>query len=127
MPGTAYDPNGKRPGLQKSGFLFFFVLHLTPLQMKIISVIALILALFSFTNSETGNATVRKIQGVEIYVYSEPTKDYDVIDTGKIIVGLTGSCEETINTAAKKAAKVQANAVIVELSSSKWSAIKFKE
>jgi len=85
--------------------------------------IILILGLYS--NNETGNATVRKISGVEIYIYSEPTKDYSVIESGKIIATLTGSCNEVVNSAAKKAAKLEADAVIIDLASSKWDAVKF--
>ncbi len=72
-----------------------------------------------------GGATVRKIQGIEIFIYSEPNKSYEVVDSGKVLVTLTGGCNEAINQAVKKAAKVNADAIIYDLPSNKWDAIKY--
>lgn len=81
---------------------------------------------FSYNPDTTGNATVSKIQGIEIYVYSQPTKDYKVIDSGKVSITLTGSCSEGITQAVKKASKAGADAVIYDLNSSRWEAIRYE-
>lgn len=103
--------------------------------MKILILIAVILTAVSpYKNSSpvraeggtTGNATAKKMQGVEVFVYSEPVQDYEVIESGKVVATLSGSCTEVINQAVKKAAKLNAQGVIIHLESSKWDAIKFK-
>jgi hypothetical protein len=57
--------------------------------------------------AEQGSATVNKIQGVEIYVYSSPTQDYDVIDTGKVMLTLSGTCNDRIKTGGKQSRETQ--------------------
>jgi hypothetical protein len=78
------------------------------------------------TAPNPGNATVSKIQGVQIFIYSEPTQGYSVIDSGKILVTVTGSCNDSINSAAKKAAKAGADGLIFHPDSERWEAIKFQ-
>ena len=97
-----------------------------PLIMKTISAILLLFALLSFRPFSEGNARTQKIQGVEVFIYSEPVRDYEVIESGKVIATLTGSCSEQVNQSVKKAAKAKADAVIIYLESSKWDAIKYK-
>jgi hypothetical protein len=75
--------------------------------------------------NQQGNATVSRINGIEIYIYSTPSKDYTVIDSGKILVTISGSCNDSVNQAVKKAAKVNAQAVIFNLSTERWEAIEF--
>jgi len=124
MPGTAYIEKRVKNLIWKNQVFFIPSNSQTVYTMKIISILAL-LALLSFRPFESGNATVRKITGVEIYVYSEPSNAYEVIDSGKVLMTLTGGCDEVINQAAKKALKAGANGVIIDLQSSKWTAIKF--
>jgi hypothetical protein len=87
----------------------------------------ILLALFglSFTY-DSGNAKADKVQGIDVFVYSEPLEDYEVIESGKVIATLTGSCNEQVNASIKKAAKAGANGVIIHLESSRWEAIKYK-
>lgn len=92
----------------------------------------IVLALFMLTGlhfapADQGSATVNKIQGVEIYVYSSPTKDYEVIESGKVMLTLTGSCDDRIKSAANKAAKMKADGLIIELGEpTRWTAIRYK-
>lgn len=82
--------------------------------------------LIAAINAPNGNAKTDKIQGLDVYVFSTPLQDYKVIESGKVLATLTGSCGETVNQSVKKAAKAGADAVIVDLSSSKWEAIKYE-
>ncbi len=77
------------------------------------------------TTQNNGNATVSKIQGVSIYIYSQPSESYQVIDSGKILVTISGSCNDSINQAAKKAGKAGADGLIFHPDSERWEAIKF--
>lgn len=80
-----------------------------------------------FAPADQGSATVNKISGVSIYIYSEPTQDYDIIDTGKVMLTITGTCNDRIKTAASKAAKLNADGLIIELGEpTRWTAIRFK-
>lgn len=74
---------------------------------------------------DNGNATVRKIQGVQIFIYSDPVQSYDVIDSGKILITVSGSCNSAINSAASKAAKLNADGLIFHPENDRWEAIKF--
>ena len=88
----------------------------------------LMLALFSFKIKSESNATVQRITGLDVYVYSEPTKPYEIVGDGKVLMTLTGGCSEVVNQAVKKSTKLDgAQGVIVYLESSKWTAIKYKE
>lgn len=91
-----------------------------------LSVIILAAILAAYSYNQSGNAKAKKVQGLDVYVYAEPLSDYEVIETGKVTLTLTGGCDEVVNQAIKKAAKLRANAVIVDLSSSRWEAITYK-
>lgn len=92
-----------------------------------ISILILILGIH-FNPTESGNAKVNSIQGVQIFLYSEPTQDFEVIETGMVKLTLTGSCEDRIKTAANKAAKLKADGIIIELGEpTRWTAIRYKE
>jgi len=88
--------------------------------------IILAVILSANTPKLSGNANVRKVQGIEVYIMSEPVQHYQVIESGKIVATLTGACHEGVNQAVKKAAKANAHAVIFHLETSKWDAIKFE-
>lgn len=97
------------------------------LMFACIAVVCVALTM-SFKNQAEGNAVAQRITGLDVYVYSEPTKPYEIIENGKVLVTLTGGCSEVVNQGVKKAGKVDgAQGVIVYLESSKWSAIKYKE
>jgi len=40
------------------------------------TIICFLILGLSYNPETTGNATVSKVQGLEIYVYSQPTKEY---------------------------------------------------
>jgi len=92
--------------------------------------ILLVLFGLSFESKNSPVVTVSKIQGVDVYVYSKPSGNYKVIDSGKIRVTLTGGCNEVVDSAIKKAAKLGADGVIVDMASSglgnAWEAIKYE-
>ncbi len=95
--------------------------------MKTLVLLLLAVILSATIQTQTGNADVQRMQGLDVYVYSEPVKPYEVIESGKVMVTLTGGCGETVTQAVKKAAKVKAQGVIVNLETSKWDAIKYTE
>jgi len=94
--------------------------------MKLSIIFLAIVLMAAITPQQTGNAKVSKVNGLDIFIYSTPLSDYDVIDSGKIVVTLTGACGEAVNSAIKKAGKVKADAVIINIENSLWEAIKYK-
>lgn len=91
-----------------------------------LSILIAALLLGSVNFQQSGNAKANKVNGLDVFIYSEPLNDYDVIDSGKILATLTGSCGEYVNSAIKKAGKVKADAVIINLENQRWEAIKYK-
>lgn len=92
--------------------------------MKLPIIIAALL-LGSVKIQQSANAKAEKVNGLDVYVYSEPVNNYEVIDSGKIIATLTGSCGESVNASIKKAAKLNADAVLINLENSRWEAISY--
>lgn len=92
-----------------------------------------LLALFALTTRSAPGVTVAKIQGLDVYVYSTPDVKYESLDKGKVVVTLTGGCDQIVNQAVNKAAKVAgADAVLIDLQNAgplgtRWEAIKYKE
>lgn len=91
-----------------------------------LSIIIVALLLGSANFQQSGNAKANKVQGLDVFIYSEPLNNYEVIDSGKIIATLTGSCGESVNASIKKAAKLNADAVLINLENSRWEAIRYK-
>ncbi len=90
------------------------------------TLLILILGLIRVPNDD-GQATVKTIQGVKIFIYSEPSQDFEIIDSGKVMLTLTGTCNDRIQQAANKAAKLKANGLIIEMGEpTRWTAIRFK-
>jgi hypothetical protein len=113
------------PGCPKTKKTIFYMRKSV---IVLVALVALALTSFNRNESETGNAVAQRITGLDVYVYSEPSKAYEVIDNGKVLVTLTGGCSEVVNQAVKKASKNDgAQGVIIYLESSKWIAIKYKE
>jgi hypothetical protein len=94
--------------------------------MKLSIIILAIVLMANINPQESGNARVQKVQGIEVYIMSEPLKAYDVIDNGKVLATLSGSCSERLRAAVKSAAKSNPDAIIFYLDGAKWEAIKFK-
>lgn len=92
--------------------------------MKTISALLLISVVASFRPKDSANAVVQKIQGVDVFVYSTPSRDYEVIERG--IIGFAPKCEMVIEKSARKAADLNCNAVIVEFPA-RYVAIKYKD
>lgn len=94
--------------------------------MKILA-LALLTGVSFSPQTNPGQASVNKLNGVEIFVYSNPVKEYEVIETGKVMLTLTGSCDDRIKSAANKAAKLNADGLIIEFGEpTRWTAIKYK-
>jgi hypothetical protein len=94
--------------------------------MKLSIIFLAIVLMASITPQQTGNAKVSKVNGLDVFIFSTPLSDYEVVDSGKIIATLTGACGESVNAAIKKAGKVKADAVIINIENSRWEAIKYK-
>ena len=93
--------------------------------MKVTAILALIsLTGLSITPNNNVTANVEKSGGVAIFVYSEPSQDYDVIESGRIVMLL--DCNEVINKPIKKAIKAKADGVIIHFKDSRYDLIKFK-
>lgn len=77
-----------------------------------------------------GNAIADKINGIDVYVNSRPTRDYEVIKSG--MNGITTNGEQVVSRSAKKAfdgdgkGNLTGDAVIVHLSNSRYEIIKYK-
>lgn len=90
------------------------------------------MAVFGFTfTPDSPGVQVSKIQGIDVYVYATPTGKYKVVDSGKIRITLTGGCGEAVDAAVKKAVKLSADAVIVDMAGANtlgtpWEAIKYE-
>jgi len=96
--------------------------------MKTISTFLLALLLLAGFKSQTDTtAKPEKIQGIDVYVMSEPSRPYEIIKTGGSTALL--SCKEVINTPVSKAAKEPgATGVIIYFpQSGKYSIIKYKD
>jgi len=94
--------------------------------MKLSIILLAIVLMASITPQQDGNARVQKVQGIEVYIMSEPLRDYEVIDNGKVLATLSGSCSERLRAAVKSASKSNPDAIIFYLDGAKWDAIKFK-
>ncbi len=92
-----------------------------------------LLALFGFTlKPDRPSVTVAKIQGLDVYVYSTPDVKYETLDKGKVVLTLTGGCDQIVNQAVDKARKAGADAVLVDMQNAgalgtRWEAIKYKQ
>lgn len=105
---------------------FFFTSTYNQSVMKLSIILLAIVLMASINPQESGNARVQKVQGIEVYVMSEPLNAYDVIDNGKVLATISGSCSERLRAAVKSAAKSNPDAIIFYLDGAKWEAIKFK-
>lgn len=72
-----------------------------------------------------GNAIAENHMGVDVFVYSRPTKEYDVIEDGKIIA--LANCDEVFNKPIKKAADKNGDGVIIYVETQKYDIIKYRE
>lgn len=95
--------------------------------MKTISVFLFLGILLSFRSQTVSTATPQKVQGIDVYVMSEPVRAYEVIKTGSQDIVLT--CKGSINAPIGVAAKTEgAEGVIIHFpQSSKYSVIKYTE
>lgn len=89
-----------------------------------------LVAIFGLSFTPDSGVTVSKIQGIDVYVYSMPSGNYKVLDKGKIVLTLTGGCDEVVNQSIKKAVAAGADAVIVDMQNAglvgtRWEAIKY--
>jgi len=65
-----------------------------------------------------------KVSGVDVYIYSSPVSDYDVIESGSFQILV--DCNEMISKPIKKAAKIGADGVIIYPEKSRFDAIKYQ-
>jgi len=89
-----------------------------------ITSIIIVVSAMAFTSFDEGNARVEKRNGIDIYVLSNPTQDYEIIESGKATVLV--SCNEIINKSVKNAKKANADGVIIYWEQSRYDAIKYK-
>jgi hypothetical protein len=92
-----------------------------------IATVAVVFIMVSFkqTQPPIGNAITEKVNGVDVYVFSRPTRNYDVIKSGTVTT-IIGQCESIANKSARKAADEKADGVIVNLNNNRYEAIKYK-
>lgn len=87
--------------------------------------VTLLIILMSSKPSVVANAVVEQRMGLDVYVMSKPTKDYEVIESGKSSAWF--SCNEIITHSVKQAKKSEADAVIIHFSNKRFDAIKYKD
>ena len=78
-------------------------------KLSAVVTIAVGVIALSFSNIAEGTAVVDKRSGVDVYVLSRPSNNYEVINSGKVVVLM--DCNEIINKAVKKAVNDQADGV----------------
>ncbi len=96
--------------------------------MKTISALLLLTGALSFSSPQQSTAIPQKIQGLDVYIMSEPTRPYEVLETNTKVFKMA-SCKDLINGPINKAAKVEgAQGVIIYFpQSSKYTIIKYVE
>lgn len=96
--------------------------------MKTISILIIFaIILMALKSQPETSAKPKNVQGIDVYVMSEPSRPYEVIKSGGGPSLL--SCKEVINTPVNKAAKEpEAQGVIIYFpQSGKYSIIKYKD
>ena len=92
---------------------------------KLLFLLLLVIGIaMAFTTIENGNANAGKRSGIDVYVLSSPTQDYEVVDSGKATV--LANCNEIINKSVKNAKKANADGVIIYWEQARYEAIKYK-
>jgi len=110
----------------------FFLLHSfsgkNPSPMKTISISLILLACVSFRPITESTAIPRKIQGIDVYVMSEPSRPYEIIEN-KTQAFKALTCDSYVNVPIKAAAKIEgAQGVILYWpDGQKYSVIKYKD
>jgi len=103
------------------------------LTINVAALAVIILTLFSFKpqqQQECGNAIADKINGIDVYVNSRPTRQYEVVKAG--LNGFTTNPDQIVSRSAKKAfegdgkGNLTGDAVIVHLSNARYEVIKYK-
>ncbi len=97
---------------------------ITKIVLTITASVVAVILLASF-QQQTGNARVEKIEGVDVYAFSVPLRDYEVIKSG-ITTVFMGQCDGMVSRSAKKAAEEKADGVIIHFENFKYEAIKYK-
>lgn len=80
--------------------------------------------LLTYQDDGQTTANVTKRSGLDVYVYSTPTKGYEVFKTGNIL--FASDCVGVINEAVEKAKAKKADAVIVYFETNTFDYVKYK-
>lgn len=89
--------------------------------------LSIVVALSSFTHTEDAPAaSVQKLYGVDIYAYSTPGRQYDVIDQGITNV-VMGQCNGFVSRSAKKAFEKKGDGVILHFETFRYEIIKYTD
>lgn len=89
-----------------------------------ISGLAFILFLGSWSLASSANAITDKRSGLDVYVYSRPSIDYEVLGSNAVVVWV--DCNEIFNKSIRKAAALGADGVIIYPETAQYDAIKYK-
>jgi hypothetical protein len=88
----------------------------------------IILSMFMFggriTAPGAGQAQVDRIQGVDLYISSQPVVDYQVVDSAKMVIYT--NCQQLWRRPVRRAAKQQADGVIVSLDREYYWVIRYR-
>jgi len=93
---------------------------------NILIILAVLMAIcfaMAFKSEQVGNAVVEKRSGLDVYVYSTPTKPYDLVSSEKFVVAM--NCNEIFIKPLKKALG-KGDGVIIYPELSKFDIIKYK-
>ncbi len=89
-------------------------------------IVMIMLTSFKLYNGQSPNAVTEKINGVDVYVFSAPVREYTVIKTA-ISNGLVfDHPDKLVLRSAKRAYEEKGDAVIVHLSNYRYEVIKYK-
>jgi hypothetical protein len=93
--------------------------------MKVTYLLALIsFSGLHFTPEVKTGATAQRVGGVAVFIYSEPSEPYDIIESSRLTVVM--DCDNRISKPISKAVKAKADGVIIHFEQNRYDLIKFK-
>lgn len=81
-------------------------------------------AVFSFKTTETGNAITERRNGLDVYMYSRPSKDYETVYSDKFKIAF--DCNEILTKPLKMAEGKGGEGVIIYPETTRFEVIKYK-
>lgn len=91
-----------------------------------LAALAMITTSFKLYDGQSPNAVTEKVNGVDVYVFSRPVREYVVIKSSVSNLLVFNKGDGVIMRSAKKAFEEKGDGVIVHLNNSRYEVIKYK-